>query len=43
MIKGLIVFFIAVEKLGWEEAVLVSFGVFLLILVGERICARWKK
>ena len=41
MLKGVIDFFIMVERWGWEDAMLIC--IFMLIWVGEKIYALWKR
>ena len=41
MLKGVIDFFIMVERWGWEDAVLTLIGLFVLIWVGEKIYVLW--
>ena len=43
MLKGVIDFFIMVERWGWEEAVLTLICIFMLIWVGEKIYVLWKR
>lgn len=43
MIKGVVDFFIMVKRWGWEEAILTLVGLIVLIWVGEKIYALWKR
>ncbi len=43
MLKGAIDLFIMVERWGWEDAILMLICLFMLIWVGEKIYALWKR